>query len=276
MGDKGRESALARLAARQHGVVSISQLASLGFDRRAIAKRARAGRLHRVHRGVYAVGHTRLTFRGQALAGVLACGESAVASHRTAAALWALLPPPAGFPLHVTVPAQGGRRSRPRITIHASTTLSAGAITERHGIPLTRPSRTLRDIKRAGPHSLYLQVFRRAVDRRLVEPPAGPADELTRSELERLFLALCRRHRLPAPEVNVRVGPYEVDFLWRDQGVVVETDGFAFHGDRCAFEADRARDAALGRRGLRVLRFSYLQVTEEPDLVAAALRRALA
>jgi very-short-patch-repair endonuclease len=112
--------------------------------------------------------------------------------------------------------------------------------------------------------------------KQLIETPQFAAEELTRSELERRFLSLCRRHRLPTPEVNARVGRYEVDFLWRRQGVVVETDGFEFHRDRAAFEADRARDAELQLLGLRVLRFTYRAVRDEAGKVAATLRRVLA
>lgn len=99
--------------------------------------------------------------------------------------------------------------------------------------------------------------------------------DLTRSELERLFLRLCRRRHLPLPEVNVRMGPFEVDFLWREARVTVETDGFRHHGDRLAFERDRARDAALQAMGYRVLRFTYRQVREDPDAVVRRLRAVL-
>lgn len=98
---------------------------------------------------------------------------------------------------------------------------------------------------------------------------------MTRSELERRFLALCRRHRLPAPEVNARVGRFEVDFLWREQRVVVETDGFQFHGSKGAFEADREKDAELKRRGFRVLRLTYRQVLTDSGNVAVTIRRML-
>ena len=106
----------------------------------------------------------------------------------------------------------------------------------------------------------------------MTESALGPEADLTRSELERRFLALCRRHRLPSPEVNARLGPYEVDFLWRDHALVVETDGFRYHGNRAAFESDRARDAALQALGFRVLRFTYVQVLERPREVIDRVR----
>ena len=177
-----RDQGVARLAARKHGVVTTARLRNLGLDRRTIAQRARRGRLHRVHRGVYTVGHPRLTFRGRCSAAVLACGEGAVVSHRAAAVLWRLLPP-AQFPIDVTLSGRSGRRAQPGIAVHASTTLG-GATTTRHEIPVTRPARTLKDIKRSGAQALYLQVFRRAIDRRLIEA-AGVAVAIRRMLSER-------------------------------------------------------------------------------------------
>jgi very-short-patch-repair endonuclease len=97
----------------------------------------------------------------------------------------------------------------------------------------------------------------------------------TRSELEHLFLRLCRRHRLPMPEVNVRVGGRIVDFLWRDRRLIVETDGYRYHRGRVAFEDDRARDLEQRALGFEVVRLSHRQVTDEPQRVAAVLRSAL-
>jgi very-short-patch-repair endonuclease len=88
-------------------------------------------------------------------------------------------------------------------------------------------------------------------------------------------MRFCRRHRLPPPEVNARLGPYEVDFLWREQRVVVETDSWRHHGHRSAFESDRAKDARLQALGYRVLRFTWRQISEDPDFVARALRAVL-
>jgi very-short-patch-repair endonuclease len=99
--------------------------------------------------------------------------------------------------------------------------------------------------------------------------------EPTRSELERRFLTLCRRHGLPKPEVNVRVGPYEVDFLWRESKVIVETDGFATHGGRVAFARDRERDGGLRVMGYSVQRFAYRHVVDEGAFVASVLRALL-
>lgn len=104
--------------------------------------------------------------------------------------------------------------------------------------------------------------------------PLGPeaAHDRTRSDLERDFLRLCRRHRLPMPEINVRIGPHLVDFLWRDRGLVVEADGYRYHRGQQAFRDDRARDLDLRGRGFEVVRLSEEQIDDEPARVAGILR----
>lgn len=277
MGEKRAKGDLviARIAARQHGVVSAGQLRTARLGRQAVYRRVQAGRLHRLHRGVYAVGHKRLSFEARCMAAALAVGAEAVVSHRSAAAVWGMLRPHSG-PIEVTVPGDGGRRRRRGITIHRSSSLIAAFATRRNGFAVTKPARTLRDLHRTVPQPVFRRAVRRALDLRLISDSdlKGGAD-LTRSELERLFLSLCRRHRLPQPEVNARVGPYEVDFLWRDRRLIVETDGFRHHASRSAFESDRGRDADMQRRGFRVLRFTYRQVTQDRSAVVAALQSLL-
>jgi very-short-patch-repair endonuclease len=273
MGEKRAKGDLviARIAARQHGVVSAEQLSAARIGRQGVYRRVQAGRLHRLHRGVYAVGHTRLSFEARCLAAALALGPGAVVSHRSAAALWRMIPATAGS-IDLTLPVDAGRRRRAGIRVHRSATLSAGLTTRRDGVPVTRPARTLRDLHRTVPQPVFRRAVRRALDLRLISD--GDLDgepDLTRSELERLFLNLCRRHRLPQPEVNARLGPFEVDFLWRDRALIVETDGYRHHADRAAFESDRGRDAELQRRGFRVVRFTYRQVTQDRSAVVAAL-----
>ena len=210
-------------------MVSTSQLREVGIGRNATTKRIQAGGLHPLHRGVYSVGHTNLSFEGRCMAALLALGAGAVVSHVSAAALWGMLKPPSG-PIHLTLPGDGGRKRRRDITIHRSSTLSADFLTRPYGIAVTKPKRTLRDLHRASPQSVFTRAVRRALDLRLIDSSdLRSEDDLTRSELERILLALCRRHRLPKPEVNARAGPYEVDFLWCDRGVIVETDGFRHH-----------------------------------------------
>jgi very-short-patch-repair endonuclease len=266
---------LARTAGRQHGVVSTAQLDDAGIDKDGITRRVQAGRLHRVHRRVYAVGHRRLTFEGRCMAAVLALGDDAAVSHRSAAALWRMLPVHEG-PIHVTLPGDGGREKRKDIEVHRSSTFSAGVSLLRDGIRVTKAARTLRDLHRSVTDETYQGAVRRALDLKLVKSGDLQREpDLTRSELERLFRSLCLRHRLPQPELNARVGPYEVDFLWRDRGLIVEVDGFRHHGDRSAFERDRARDARLQSLGFRVLRFTFRQLRDERSTVVAALRALL-
>jgi very-short-patch-repair endonuclease len=267
-----REQVIARLAANQHGVVAAPQLAAAGFPDYSVTRRVNAGSLHRLHRGVYAVGHTRLSFDGKCMAAVLALGEAAVISHHSAGALWGMLPAHGG-PIEITVPGDGGRGQRKGLKIHRSSTLVADFVTHRRGIALTRPRRTLQDLHRTAPEPAYRRAVRRALDLRLISSEdLQREEELTRSELERIFRIFCRRHRLPQPEVNSRLGPYEVDFLWRQRRVIVETDSWRHHADRAAFESDRARDAHLQSLGFRVLRFTHRQLMQERSAVVAALR----
>jgi len=184
---------------------------------------------------------------------------------------------PHGGRIHVTVPGNGGRRKRQGITIHRSHSLISAVTTRRDGIAVTKPARTLRDLHSSVPKPVFRAAVRRALDLRLIsEADLRPDADLTRSELERAFLSLCRRHRLPQPEVNARLGAYEVDFLWREASLVAETDGFRHHGHRVAFEADRVRDVHLQSQGVRVLRFTYRQIHEEARQVAAVLQKLLA
>jgi very-short-patch-repair endonuclease len=157
------------------------------------------------------------------------------------------------------------------ITVHRSKTLSERDITRRDRILITTPIRTLRDLKRALPREQWEAALDRARARGIsVDDVVDEAP--TRSALERKFLRLCHRHRIPAPRVNVRVGPFVVDFLWPESRLIVEVDGYEFHRDRATFEADRARDANLAAQGYRVLRFTYRQVTKEPARVATTVR----
>lgn len=266
---------IAEIASRQHGVVATAQLRAAGVDKHGITYRVRTSRLHRVHRGVYAVGHSNLAFEGRCLAAALACGASAAVSNTSAAAIWRLLAKSEG-PVEVTVGSGNGRKPQVGIVVHRSATLRSEDVVRRTGVPVTTPSRTLRDIRRSAPRSLYLRAVRRALDLRLIS--RSEVDEhsaVTRSVLERRFMALCRRHRIPAPVVNAQVGGFEVDFLWIDHALIVETDGFRYHGNRAAFEADRARDAELQGLGYRVLRFTYRQVVDTPGEVIGRIRKVM-
>jgi very-short-patch-repair endonuclease len=204
---------------------------------------------------------------------VLACGEGAVLSHRSAAVLWEMLPPRDGL-LDVSTAARSGRVQRTGIRLHRCRSLGLGLTTRRGGIPVTTPARTIADLRAVLPEWELRRAIRQAEFKRL---PLGPDVETdrTRSDLERDFLGLCRRHRIPAPEVNVKVGRWTVDFLWRRQRVAVETDFYDYHRGRIAFQDDHERDLDLRRHGFDVHRFSEEQVNDRPAEVAADLRDAL-
>ena len=206
---------------------------------------------------------------------VLACGEGAVLSHRSAAMLWGLLKPREGA-VDVTVPGIGGRKRRQGIRVHRSTSLTPKAATIRQGIPTTTPARTILDLRRVADRRILEDAVGQAEIRRLpIGRLPGLLHEPTRSRLERRFLRLCKRHALAKPEVNFEIGPYEVDFLWPDRKLIVETDGWESHGTPSAFEADRARDAYLESLGYRVVRFTYRQVWHDGAVVAQRLRALL-
>jgi hypothetical protein len=293
------DARIARIAAAQHGVVGLDQLRGAGLGLGAINFRVHAGRLHRVHRAVFAVGHTRLSREGRWMAALLATGERAVLSHASAAAMWELRATRAAS-IHVTVPSYAGRSWRAGVVVHRTCALGAADIARRGGITVTSVARTLVDLagmlsrgplERAVERSLELRLFdlagvRAAIQARpttrgagaLARVVAGIHDEptLTRSQLEALMRDLCAAHDIEPPQVNARVEGCEVDFLWRSQRLIVETDGHAYHGTRTAFERDRARDARLTMLGYRVVRFTYRQLVHEPELVVATLRALLA
>jgi very-short-patch-repair endonuclease len=298
----GRKSApppldarLAALAARQHGVVSLAQLLELGIGPHGIAERIRTGRLHRIHRGVYAVSSARLRTEGYWLAAVLACGPGTVLSHASAASLWELRPSSAAT-IDVTVPGRSGRKRRRGIRVHRSRRLRREETVVRDGIPVTTVARTLLDLADVLP----TQALKRAIDESeyqgrfdlnsvtaVVESNPGrrgakvlalakePAQR-TRSDLEDDFLAFCRRHRLPRPAVGIEIQGHEVDFAWPDARLIVETDGLAAHRTRRAFEDDRTRDRRTLRAGYHTIRLTDRALRHDQPEVAQDLRDLLA
>jgi len=235
-----------------------------------------------LYRGVYAPGGAPLTRLGRYMAALLACGPVAVLSHRSAACLWGMR---AGGPLEVTVAGQRGRKVE-GIFVHRSTLVEEDRTVE-SGIPVTTPGRTITDLadvldrralERAIDQAAYLQldcagvaVVPGRVGSGLLRRVLGehrPGSTVTRSRLEDMFLGMCRRRGLPAPEVNVYVEGHLADFVWRRKRLVVETDGRQAHARRAAFERDRWRDAELVTAGWRVLRVTYRRLVREDDRVA--------
>jgi very-short-patch-repair endonuclease len=290
-----REERVAAVAARQHGVITHGQLREAGFSSGATGRRLRTGRLRLLHRGIYLASPFPLPHTAE-MAAVLACGPGAVLSHVSAAALWGLH---AGVSPPVDVTVVGNRGRRPGIRVHRVDGLAPEDRSVREGIPVTGPGRTLIDVAGVLPTRELEQAVARAEREALVEretllalvarraghrgtaalrallgAPGGPA--FTRSAAEARLLALIREAELPAPECNVSVGRYEVDFLWRAAGIAVEVDGFRYHASRPRFEGDRHRDADLVAAGLTVVRLSWRQVTEEAVATAVRLGQALA
>lgn len=233
------DGAIVALAARQHGVVTTAQLLEAGVGRRAIARRVQRGWLVPQHRGVYQVGPVAARY-GREMAAVLAIGSDAALSHQSAAAIWGLMPPHRGD-VHVTV-ARRGRRSRPGIRVHQTRSLNA-AVT--HGLPLTDPARTLRDLRTVLTGAQHDRASEQAHILGLVIADGAPDPDFTRSEAEQRLKALCKAARLPPPRTNARVAGWEVDAHWAAHRLVAEVDGWNFHRSRQAFERDRRKDAEL-------------------------------
>jgi very-short-patch-repair endonuclease len=280
-----RESAqpgLADLAARQWGVVTRAQLTALGVGDSGVRDWVQSGRLHRLYRGVYAVGHDRLRSEGRRLAAVLACGPGAVLSHRDAAALWDLRQSHSAY-IDVTVPSRNGRRRQHGIRLHRTSRLRPEEVTVRDGIPVTTVARTLLDLadvlqgqalRRVITEAEYLNRFDlTAIDAVVENNPgrrgakllaaAGARRHRTRSKLEDRFLAFLERHRVEEPQTGVWIEGYEADFVWTRAGLVVELDGFAAHKTRSTFNADRLRDRRLWKAGFRTMRLTDQALDDE-------------
>jgi very-short-patch-repair endonuclease len=254
------------------------------------------GRLLVVRRGVYAAGHRPTSAHARWMAALLAVGDDAVLSHRSAAALWGMLRGD-GSCVDVCVP----RSLRPSPGIHLHRTALAPDETTRHdAIPATTVARTLLDLAATLDRHRLQRALEQAEMLRLTDQTslqnlttrhahrpgtpaltqlleAGALDQApTRSELEDRFLAFLDAHRLPRPQVNatIRVGDttIEADFLWPQARVIAELDGHAFHGHRQAFEHDRLRDRRLQTEGWRVIRITWRQLHREPEALAADLR----
>jgi hypothetical protein len=277
-------------------VVTLVQLLELGLSRSGVYRRVRAGRLHVLYRGVFAVGHRYVSGSGRRLAAVFACGPGALLSHRSAADAWAIRRS-AGARIDVLV-GQRCSRAPAGVRVHRTRSLHPDDIAELGGIPITSPARTIVDCAAAAtPHEIERMAHeaevQRLLDVRAVEAALGrtpsarnavhvraaigtPSPGPTRRELEDRFLALCRRHGIPDPILNARVSiPHhtpEVDALWPATKLVVELDGVAAHHTRRAFEQDRRRDADLAEAGYLVVRLTWRRVADEPDDVARQLR----
>ena len=280
-----------RLARLQHGVVTRAQLHEHGYGDSAIYHRVERGRLHRVYRGVFAIGSPHLSQRGRWNAAVLAAGAGALLSHGSAAQLWGIRAARAGR-IEVSISHRASRRVR-GVTLHRRRCLDERDRRARHGIPVTSPIRTLTDLASSLRRTqleaalneadkldlLDPERLRRALDEMTGQPGVAVLRTLldrrtfvlTYSELERNFLPLVRRVGLPLPETGRMVNGFEVDFFWPDLGLVIETDGLRYHRTPAQQVRDRLRDQAHTAAGLTPLRFTHAQIRFEREYVIETL-----
>jgi very-short-patch-repair endonuclease len=276
----GVDRQIAILATRQDGIVERRQLIALGLSAAAIDHRVRTARLIVIYRGVYAVGHAALSERATLRAALIAAGPTAAHSHGTAAVRWkfAFSMPPF---VEVTV-TRKGPRSRPGLRIHETTRPPDVRVLD--SLPLTAPLRTLVDLAATQSKQQLERMCAEALVLKLVSQDELDAAGIlapglaapTRSEFERRFFAQLRKARLPRPIAGHPIGPYTADFAWPAERVVVETDGWEFHGHRSAFEDDRARDAYLAANGWIVVRVTWRRLCDAPMLVMVQLAQTLA
>jgi predicted transcriptional regulator of viral defense system len=299
----GVDIEVGQLAVAQNGAVTLEQLEGLGLSRSAIHQREEAGRLHRIHQRVYSLTPEVMTEQGRFMAAVLACGPDAVLSHRSAAYLWGLVDT-WEKPLDVTAPNRRGR-SPEGVAAHRDGSVQPIDKATLYGIPCTSVARTLLDftavapeweVRRAVAEAEVLRILdqprlrallkrsrrRRGVARlRLILDSIHPQTKRTRSELERLFLAMCARTALPEPEVNVWLSApdgrrYQADFLWRDRRLIVEADSRRFHDTDSAFVANRKRQQQLELAGWRVSPCTREEVEQEPRRLVLTIQGLLA
>lgn len=268
-----------------------AQLVAAGVAPDVIDRRIKSGRLHPVHRGVYLVGHTVPAPLALETAALLACAPGAALSHGSAAKLWEIHAPADAVPIDVTV--RGQRRPKQGVRLHRAK-LQRTEVRKRHGLWLTDPARTLKDLAATLPHAELEWTVANAHRQRLIDPErlaeeatgapgakrlrrvlqGGP--RFTRSDGERALLAVCRRAKLPLPDTNLHLHGWEIDAIWPDRRLVVEVDGYWYHLASAEFHRDHRKDSDLDARGYRVIRVSYRQLLDEPEAVASRLARALA
>lgn len=292
------DRAIAEFATPRGGVVSRAELLGLGLSSRSVDYRLSCGRLHLLYRGVYAVGHRVVAPAGIRLAAVLAGGPGAVLSHRAAAALWGLRPD-SRPKVEITVPRS--RRPRAGLEQHQAVLADDEVVIVRH-VPVTTVARTILDLAAVVPRhhvekALKEAEFLRVLDRQAVETlldryprrkgtptlrtllDDGVDMRVTRSKLERRFLAFLTSAVLPQPETNVTLElngtTFEIDCLWREQRIALELDSRSAHDTATAFEGDRKRDRALSVAGWRPIRVTWRQLHGDRDELEADLRALL-
>jgi hypothetical protein len=294
-GAAGRHQALAALADRQYGVMSIGQLKDLGYSTSAVGRAAASGHLHAIDRSVYAVGHTRLSPHGRCFAAVFACGPGAVLSHYSAAWLHGLARW-SPEPFHVTGPV--ARRPRLPVRIHRARRLENEDREVVEGIPVAAVPRTLLDMAAAVKFEQLERLVERSEELGLFD--LRPVEDLlartvghhghgrlrkaialykpssfTRSGLEKRWLELVIAAGLPQPRMNFVEHGFELDCYWPEYRFGVELDLFETHGTRAAFERDRKRQEDLLLAGIAMTRVTGPRLESEPKQVVERVARLL-
>lgn len=273
------------MAAEQWGVVDNADLRACGLSANAVTSRVRNCRLHRIHPGVYSLGHAALSLNARFLAAVKATGG--VLSHRSAAVMWKLFLWDESWLPEVTVTTSGTRHV-PGVIVHR--TRRPLEIVQFDGIPVTTAARALVDLS----HTMSFEPLRRAVREAMalkrvkLRELAGGSKKLreivsdgyvpTRSEFEDAVHDLCKAAGFAPPDVGklVTIGGKRVrpDFRWPQQRLILEADGAQWHDHRLAREDDAARQARLEAAGERVVRVRWRQLIEEPRQTIARLESA--
>jgi very-short-patch-repair endonuclease len=299
---RGRlDQLIVAIARKQHGVIALWQLLTLGLSASAVRERVAAGRLHRIHQGVYAVGRPDVTIKGSWMAAVLACGDGALLSHQSAATLHGLLNARAGR-IHVTVPSRSSR-AHTGIRVHRTTCLAPHDRTKVDGIACTAVPATLLALAATVPGNvlesacnqaemeglLDMRAVEELLERRATHPGAarlratlavdGLGLDRTKSKLEKRFLRLAGDNGLPPPAVNAWMPipgeEMQCDFVWHRERLVVEVDGWDTHRTRRAFREDRRRDRVLRLHGWHVVRVTGYDVDIDADGVLREVRTLL-
>jgi len=293
---RGGDLAASRIAAGQKTLVTTDQLLACGLNDDAVTYRLATGRLHVVFRGVYSIGCGQLPPLALELAALLACGERTFVSHRSAAFVWGLLyAPPAQVEVSVV-----GRccKSRAGLHVHRINAIAGGDVKRHEGLWVSSPARAVVELAAVATVDEIADVVNKAVEGRVLRPReleavlarnrgrrgvarlaqvlgSEDAVTITRSRAERAFLKLIRDARLPAPLVNQWLGPYEPDFMWPEQRLIVELDSYQFHGGPAAFHNDREKDLVYRDAGFDVLRPTRNHVIHQPARVLVSVVRAL-
>jgi very-short-patch-repair endonuclease len=288
---------IARIAAGQRTMVSTEQLYARGISKRSVEYRVATSRMHVVFRGVYSYGCGDLPPLAREQGALLACGERAFLSHRTAAAIWGLVP---DLPFEVEVSVVGRyRRSSQGIKVHRIKAIDRRELRLHEGLWVSTPARAMLELSGSAPAGVLARAIDEGLARRRFTPReledvlarnrpcrgaarlaailADPtATAVSRSEREKRLLRLIRDAGLPMPKTNVAFGRFELDFYWPRERLVVELDGFNFHRGPDGFRRDREKELAVRAAGLEMLRFTGDHVLKQAWMVIATIAGALA